>query len=156
MFNEVNIMRTLGYNKGLMNFYEIHESANSLYIIVEYLKGGDLISRIKKKRGLKESHVKGLMKNFLEDLVYIHSKHVMHRDIKPENIMFRRKCDGINHGEMVLIDFGLASFDYVKEYLYARCGTPGFVAPEVIKHKKGLTYNTKCDIFSAGIIFYIL
>ncbi len=51
--------------------------------------------------------------------------------------MFRRKCDGINHGEMVLIDFGLASFDYVKKYLYRRCGTPGFVAPEVIKNKEG-------------------
>ena len=149
-------MRTLGHNKGIMNFYEVYESANSLYLVTELLKGGDLISRMKKKQSLTESHVKGLMKNFFENLVFIHSKHVMHRDIKPDNIMFRYKRDGDNFGEMVLIDFGLASFDYVESYLYRRCGTPGFIAPEIINNKIGELYNTKCDIFSAGVIFYIL
>ena len=55
-----------------------------------------------------------------------------------------------------IIDFGLATFTNVDEYLYRRCGTPGFIAPEVIKLKAGEKYNEKCDIFSAGVIFYIL
>ena len=58
----------------------------------------------------------------------------MHRDIKPDNLMFRTKGKNL---DLVLIDFGLSSFDWVKEYLYRRCGTPGFVAPEIIMNKTG-------------------
>jgi len=80
----------------------------------------------------------------------------MHRDIKQENLMFKYKEKHDKPYELVLIDFGLSSFDYVQEYIYRRCGTPGFVAPEIIKLNKGEIYDSKCDVFSAGIIFYIL
>ena len=58
--------------------------------------------------------------------------------------------------EIAIVDFGLATLEAVDEFLFRRCGTPGFVAPEIISNKIGVLYNSKCDIFSAGIIFYIL
>ena len=61
----------------------------------------------------------------------------MHRDIKPENLMFRYKRKSGKPDELILIDFGLSSFVNVDKYLYRRCGTPGFVAPEIITNKVG-------------------
>ena len=99
----------------------------------------------------------------------------MHRDIKPENLLLKSK---LNDYEIILVDFGLASFINSPEILYKRCGTPGFIAPEVLTFQVNLLitneliliialytnfkqdgtsfYNDKCDVFSAGIIFYIL
>ncbi len=77
----------------------------------------------------------------------------MHRDIKPENIITRYQGDIIN---LCIIDFGLATYVKDKFQLYKRCGTPGFVAPEILRLNDGDWYNEKCDIFSLGIIFYII
>ena len=74
---------------------------------------------------------------------------IMHRDIKPENLILRDEAGY----ELVLVDFGLGEFVHNKEFLFKRCGTPGYVAPEVLEDKK---YTTKADIFSAGVILYIL
>ena len=80
----------------------------------------------------------------------------MHRDLKPQNIIMRNNK---NIEEIAIIDFGLASFVDVDQYLYERCGTPGFVAPEIFAYQGpqlSENYNEKCDVFSVGIIFYML
>lgn len=83
----------------------------------------------------------------------MHSKRIMHRDLKPENLIFRAE----NNWECVIADFGLAEFADAEEYLFVRCGTPGYVAPEVINIKDMKTkYDPICDIFSLGLIFHIL
>jgi len=78
----------------------------------------------------------------------------MHRDIKPDNIMFRNKdsLEGI-----AIVDFGLSEFENAQEFLFTKCGTPGYAAPEVVNFKEGLPfYSSKCDLFSVGVIFHIL
>ena len=83
----------------------------------------------------------------------MHSKKAMHRDLKPENLIFRApgSCD------LVIADFGLAEFSDAEEYLFVRCGTPGYVAPEVINIKDMKTkYDPICDMFSLGLIFHVL
>lgn len=83
----------------------------------------------------------------------MHAKKIMHRDLKPENIIFRQE----GSFECVIADFGLAEFSDVQEYLFVRCGTPGYVAPEVINIKDmKAKYDPICDIFSLGLIFHIL
>lgn len=83
-------------------------------------------------------------------LNYLESLDIIHRDLKPENIVFRDKED---QHEVVIVDFGFATkVDHYKN-LFTRCGTPGYVAPEVLND---FPYNWKADVFSAGIIFYIL
>lgn len=77
----------------------------------------------------------------------------MHRDLKPENILMRSK----EELKLVIADFGLATKADADKYLYLKCGTPGYVAPEVINLADTEThYTTKCDIFSAGAIFFKL
>lgn len=73
----------------------------------------------------------------------------MHRDIKPENVIFKNSLND----EVVLVDFGFAS--HIEDYkeLFTRCGTPGFVAPEVLRDQD---YNYKVDVYSVGIIFYLM
>lgn len=82
----------------------------------------------------------------------MHDYRVMHRDIKPENIMLRGKT-GLNP---VIVDFGLAADADAEDYIFYRCGTPGYVAPEVTTIKKGDHIEPECDIFSLGAIFHIL
>ena len=93
------------------------------------------------------------MLSLLKSLQFIHSKRIMHRDIKPENIMFITSDQSY---KIKIVDFGLATQIDEPEFLYTRCGTPGFVGPEIIALKNGQRYNEQCDIFSAGVIFYIL
>ena len=69
------------------------------------------------------------MKNLLKALQHIHSNGIMHRDLKPENILMRTKSSAY---DLVLADFGLATFVNDKEMLFKRCGTPGYVAPEIL------------------------
>ena len=77
----------------------------------------------------------------------------MHRDLKPENILFKEQ----NGLQIVIADFGLATKSNIDSYLFVRCGTPGFVAPEVVNIKNlNTTYNTICDMYSIGLIFYLL
>lgn len=66
-----------------------------------------------------------MTKGLLEGLAHMHARNIMHRDLKPENILIRKK----NSLECVIADFGLAEFSDAEEYLFVRCGTPGFVAP---------------------------
>ena len=84
----------------------------------------------------------------------MHDKTIMHRDLKPENIMFK-KSNNIN--ELKIVDFGLATYEDVPYFMYPKCGTPGFVAPEIanlvnLKDK----YGKICDLFSIGCIMYKL
>ncbi len=129
------------------------ESDNSLYIVVELLEGGLIYDKIKAKEKFKPQETKQIMFSILSGLREMHSKRIMHRDLKPENLIFRTP----GSSDCVIADFGLAEFADSEEYLFVRCGTPGYVAPEVINIKDMKTkYEPICDLFSLGLIFHIL
>jgi len=91
------------------------------------------------------------MKNLLSALAYINSKNVLHRDLKPENLILRSNHDDY---DICIADFGLADFyNPTGNYMFKRCGTPGYVAPEVLADK---IYDFKVDSFSAGVIMFIM
>lgn len=85
----------------------------------------------------------------------MHALKIIHRDLKPENILLR---DSSDEKSVVIADFGLAtSIANPKEVLFKRCGTPGFASPEILLYdNKSPFYNEKCDVFSIGVIFYLL
>jgi len=94
-----------------------------------------------------------VMKGILEGLEVMHSQNIMHRDLKPENILLRKDGDY----DCVIADFGLAESALNDPYLFVRCGTPGYVAPEVVNLKDlKAKYDPICDLFSVGVIFHIL
>ena len=107
---------------------------------------------MQEKYHFKPSEIKIMMKDLLEGLREMHSKGIMHRDLKPENILLRNK----DKLQCVIADFGLAQFVNADEYLFVRCGTPGYVAPEVINIKDmKKKYSSICDVFSLGLIFHV-
>lgn len=131
-------------------------------MVTELLNGGSLISVLKKKgRPLKESEALPIMKGILEGLTYLHGKGIMHRDIKGDNIIFKEEV-GVNlsnlHPSCVIIaDFGLSHRLESGRNIFIRCGTPGCVAPEIIKARDSfINYGTICDMFSLGILFHIM
>ncbi|CAD8142012.1 unnamed protein product [Paramecium pentaurelia] len=154
LFNEINLMAVLKH-ENIVKLEEVYEGENTFYIILEYLKGGslhDIITKAIIQLGWDE--IKVIMLALLNGVVYMHSQNIMHRDLKPENIMFKNQND-ING--LRIVDFGLATYTTVTNYTFPKCGTPGYVAPEIANMKDhSIKYDKICDMFSVGCIFYKL
>ena len=101
---------------------------------------------------------KQIVRSVLSALNRLCSQDIIHRDLKPENLLFKSRSKPIAENTLKLIDFGLATRCHESEYLFKRCGTPGYASPEVINAKSGekVLFTPKCDIFSAGILLYEL
>lgn len=135
--------------------YQVYETNNSLYMLMEYIQAGNLREKIQEKRVFSIKEAKPIMRGLLKAVEYIHKKGVIHRDIKPEDILFRSK--NLEEKDVVLVDFGLSTLCNEQKTIYFRCGTPGFTAPEVINLKDEKEhYNELCDIFSLGVVFHIM
>lgn len=151
--NEIKIMRMLQH-PNIITLNEVYETDSSFYMIMEMLEGGSLRDRLGKEKIEKEA-VFSIMKGVLLGLCHMHKKGIMHRDIKPENILFRK--NGNCEEDVCIADMGLATLVDEEIYLFNRCGTPGFVAPEILTLKdEKANYSEKCDVFSLGIIYHIL
>ena len=156
LLNEIDILRKIANHMNLLHLYEIYESKNSIYLIVDLLEGGELMNDLKPENPYKESKIASLLKNILEALAIIHKKNIIHRDLKPENVLLRSKNDPF---AIVIADFGLSTFivNDIKKVVFKRCGTPGYVAPEILLYKDNQPfYGTNSDIFSVGVMFYIM
>lgn len=132
-----------------MRLYEMYEGENFIYCLVELYKGTDLLNAIVKKGSQPERKALTIILQILEGLEYLHSKSIMHRDLKPENIIFKKSSD-IDIG---IVDLGFATLEEDYKKLFVRCGTPGYVAPEILND---MDYDCKVDVFSCGIIFYMI
>lgn len=147
---EVKILRALTGHKNLVQFYESYEDEDNVYIVMELCKGGELLDRILSRGGkYSEEDAKAVMVQILGVVAYCHLQGVVHRDLKPENFLFTSKEE---HSPLKAIDFGLS--DYVKpdERLNDIVGSAYYVAPEVL-HR---SYGTEADMWSIGVIAYIL
>ena len=156
LMNEIEIMQLVKH-PNIMDLQELHESKNSIYLVLELLEGGELFNYVSSKSSTTIHEICRVMKCLLEALSYLSDKKIMHRDLKPENMILKDKGD-LQNATLKLVDFGLATQCDVPEYLFKRCGTPGYVAPEIINapSNENIHYTPKCDVFSAGIIFFIL
>ncbi|OMJ70824.1 hypothetical protein SteCoe_31124 [Stentor coeruleus] len=147
IFNEIAILRKLDH-KSIIKLYKVYEEKKYISLILEYIPYGNMLKRILKKKKLTEKQVMIFSRNLFEVLAYIHSKGIIHRDLKLENILM---TSNTGNSEFKLADFGLAC--YIDKSLKSKSGSPGYMAPEILR---GNTYSTKVDVFSAGIIIFIL
>ncbi|CDW88162.1 serine threonine protein kinase [Stylonychia lemnae] len=116
---------------------------------MNYCEKGDLFDYVRKHEKLSESQIKKLMIQLIGVVHMIHRLNVIHRDLKPDNILIKN-TKGLN---ISLIDFGLACYNDDYQWKQKRCGTPGFMAPEIIRQH---VFDLNSDIFSLGCIFYFL
>ena len=130
----------------LINFYD---EPKQYLIVMEYLEGGELFDRIVKKSFYNEKEARDLAFIMLSAVKYMHDLNVVHRDLKPENLLLKSVSDD---ADVKIADFGFAAYskgDDLKE----QCGTPGYVAPEILARKP---YGKAVDMWSVGVITYIL
>lgn len=147
---EVKILRSLNGHKNLVQFYDAYEDADNVYVVMELCKGGELLDKILSRGGkYSEEDAKAVMIQILSVVSFCHLQGVVHRDLKPENFLFTSKDE---NSPLKAIDFGLS--DYVKpdERLNDIVGSAYYVAPEVL-HR---SYGTEADMWSIGVIAYIL
>lgn len=148
---EVEIMHKVDH-PNCVRLYEIFETDKKLYMIMELLTGGELFDRIVAKGNYSEEEAAEVMRQCCKALNYLHDIGVVHRDLKPENLIYATEDDD---SLLKITDFGLAKFRLPQEEMLfsTQCGTPGYVAPEVLY---GRQYTSKVDMWSLGVILYIL
>lgn len=145
---EVKMMRLMNHPR-VLKLHELYEGENFIYCLCELYRGSDLLNAIVKKGSQPEQKALTITMQILEGLSYMHSLRIIHRDLKPENIIFKAS----NDIDLGIVDLGFASHEEDYRKLFVRCGTPGYVAPEILNDKD---YNCKVDVYSAGIILYII
>ncbi|CAL8371685.1 unnamed protein product [Boreogadus saida] len=147
---EVELLQALTH-PSIMALKDVFECRAEMVLIVELISGGELFDFIAAKDNVTESEAIAFLKQILEGVGFMHSKHIAHFDLKPENIMLSDK-DAANP-TIKLIDFGLAhQFKQGEEYK-SMCGTPQYIPPEVINYSP---LSTATDMWSIGVITYIL
>ncbi|XP_062284130.1 serine/threonine-protein kinase DCLK2 isoform X1 [Scomber scombrus] len=146
--NEVAVLRKVKHPNIIMLIEEV-DTPSDLYLVMELVKGGDLFDSITSSAKYTERDASIMVYNLAGALKYLHSLNIVHRDIKPENLLVFEYPDGTK--SLKLGDFGLATV--VEGPLYTVCGTPTYVAPEIISESG---YGLKVDIWAAGVITYIL
>ncbi|XP_073104598.1 calcium/calmodulin-dependent serine/threonine-protein kinase 1 isoform X2 [Elaeis guineensis] len=147
---EVRILSSLTGHKNLVRFYDAHEDEDNVYIVMELCKGGELLDRILSRGGkYSEEDAKAVMVQILNVVSFCHLQGVVHRDLKPENFLFSSKDE---KATLKAIDFGLSDFVNPGERLNDIVGSAYYVAPEVL-HR---SYGTEADMWSIGVIAYIL
>nr|XP_033786411.1 serine/threonine-protein kinase DCLK3 isoform X1 [Geotrypetes seraphini] len=146
--NEISIIRCLSH-PNIVQLLDDYETEAEIYLILEYVRGGDLFDAITESVKFTEHNAALMVADLCEALVYIHHKNIVHRDLKPENLLVQHNTD--KSTTLKLADFGLAMF--VTEPIFTVCGTPTYVAPEILSEKG---YGLEVDMWAAGVILFIL
>nr|XP_043640309.1 CDPK-related protein kinase-like [Erigeron canadensis] len=147
---EVKILKGLSGHENLVKFYDSYEDHDNVYVVMELCEGGELLDRILSRGGkYSEDDAKFVLIQILNVVAFCHLQGVVHRDLKPENFLFKSKDE---NSQLKAIDFGLSDFVKPDERLNDIVGSAYYVAPEVL-HR---SYSTEADVWSIGVIAYIL
>ncbi|CAK1556321.1 unnamed protein product [Leptosia nina] len=151
VMNEVNILKALRH-PCITTVEEVFDSRESVYIVLEFMYGGELFDRITKNGRLTERMTKLYFKQIVLAVKYLHSQGITHRDLKPENVLLESK------EEVTLVkitDFGLSKYVGEDSFMKTLCGTPIYLAPEVLRANGVGYYGPEVDVWCLGVIFFI-
>jgi serine/threonine-protein kinase Chk2 len=168
---ELEILTNLNH-PNIVGFYDtflepVSISSLTTYLVLEKVNGGELFNRIVRKGKLNQNETKEICKQLLNGLQYLHSIDIVHRDLKPENILLsiipvdlnQKHNDPWDEDEysvqVKIADFGLAKFIGKFQFTTTLCGTPAYVAPEVLANSTDRKYNKSVDMWSVGVLLYV-
>jgi len=147
---EIEIMQMVDH-KNVIKLYEIFDEPKQMHLVMELVTGGELFDRIVAKGNYTEKDAAVTIRTLCDALGYLHEKRIVHRDLKPENLLYASPDDD---AAIKIADFGLARLVSSKDLMKTACGTPGYVAPEILKNQG---YDSGAvDMWSTGVILYIL
>ncbi|KAH1089701.1 hypothetical protein J1N35_016958 [Gossypium stocksii] len=146
---EIEIMTKLSGHPNVVDLKAVYEDEDFVHLVMELCAGGELFHRLEKYGRFSESEARVLFKHLMQVVKYCHDNGIVHRDLKPENILLVTKSSS---SPIKLADFGLATYIKQGENLHGTVGSPFYIAPEVLTGG----YDEAADVWSAGVILYIL
>jgi len=146
--NEIAVLKKADH-PNIVKMCEMFEDKNYLYLVMDLVTGGELFDRIVERGSYSEKDASECVKQILIAVGYLHDLGIVHRDLKPENLLYQ---DETEDSRLMISDFGLSKMEGT-EAMATACGTPGYVAPEVLMGKH---YGKEVDCWSIGVIAYIL
>lgn len=170
LLKEIEIYHMCSGQKNIIQLVEFFEEGDKFYLVFEKLHGGPLLEHIQRRKFLTESEASNIVRNLAEALLFLHSRGIAHRDVKPDNVLC---VSGADTESVKLCDFDLCSdpaYSLTTPSLSTPVGSLEYMAPEVVNtfleddyeeynedfDDESLRYNKKCDLWSLGIIAYIL
>lgn len=151
MRNELDILQrvTAANHPNVIAFKEYFEDDTTLYLVMECAGGGELFDRIQARGRYSEADAQLVIKQMLQGVKLLHDLDIVHADLKPDNFLF---ADASEKALLKMIDFGQAQRVRPRQLLKEIAGTPFYMAPELVTHQ----YNKSCDLWSVGVIMYVL
>ncbi|KIP06125.1 hypothetical protein PHLGIDRAFT_107386 [Phlebiopsis gigantea 11061_1 CR5-6] len=149
LHKEVQILQRLQH-PNICQLKEVFYEENYIHLVLEWVPGGDLLDYIVKRGGLPEDESQHITYQLCEALAYIHSQGIAHRDLKPENVLLTNDTPP----QVKVADFGLAKAIDSLTMLRTMCGTPSYLAPEVVSQNGGEGYQKVVDSWSVGVIVF--
>ncbi|GLT26207.1 hypothetical protein SLA2020_012890 [Shorea laevis] len=145
---EISIMKIVRH-PNIVRLHEVLASRMKIYIILEFVSGGELFDKIVHQQKLPENECRGYFQHLIDALAHCHSKGVYHRDLKPENLLLD------SYGNLKVSDFGLSALaQQGVGLLQTTCGTPNYVAPEVLGNQG---YDgAAADVWSCGVVLFVI
>ena len=148
LMKEVSILKLLDH-QNILKIYEVYQNKSKIFIVTELCTGGELFDRIKQMSRFSENQAAKYMLQIVSAVMHCHQRGIVHRDLKPENLLFENESPDAS---LKLIDFGTSRIINHEKKMKKLIGTYYYMAPEVIQGE----YDEKCDVWSLGIILYIL
>ena len=148
ILNEINILKKIDH-PNIMKIFEFYKTITTYYLILEFCEGGNLYDFVYENH-LSEFQVIYIMYQIFSAMNYCHKMKILHRDLKPDNILIKKNQDGLCR--VKICDFGTSSIFKKGEKQKEIIGTLCYMAPEVLNEE----YNQKCDLWSCGVVMYIL
>ena len=148
IYYEIKLLKKLRNHKNIIKYFEHFENDKHFFIVMENISGGNLLNAINKMSKFSETMAKNIFKQLINTIKYLHSIGIVHRDIKPDNILLELD------NTIKLCDFGVSKEVRENQLLTDSCGTPAFVAPEILKDSPYNPYMT--DIWSSGVVLYAM
>lgn len=147
--SEITILKRVSHTN-IVCLVEVYDNKYTVYLVMDIVTGGELFDRIVERGNYTEKDASDLVKQILDAISYLHEAGIIHRDLKPENLLYYERTA---ESKIMITDFGLAKIEDSNEPLSTACGTPGYVAPEVLRLQP---YGKAVDCWAVGVITYIL
>jgi calcium/calmodulin-dependent protein kinase I len=138
------------HHPNIIELKDLYETPKELYIVTDLANGGELFDRIVEKGSYTEKDASRTVKELIGAIEYFHGMGIVHRDLKPENLLLLNKTEG---SPIIISDFGLSRSSPTDDFLKTTCGTPAYVAPEVLKRTG---HGKPVDVWAMGVITYVL
>ncbi|RKF62536.1 putative serine/threonine-protein kinase fhkC [Erysiphe neolycopersici] len=146
---EIGVLMSVSH-QNILCIKGAYEEHNNIYLLLELATEGELFKWIVKKEKLTEKETRHIFIQLFQGVKYLHDRGIAHRDIKPENVLLVDKVPNIK-----LADFGLAKIIGEESFTTSLCGTPSYVAPEILEESDTRRYNCAVDIWALGVVLYI-